>query len=256
MEKQMTRRILMATVPMILALVLIGLQPAAFGQDITLHQSTTSSGMMGGGDRTSTSTQYYSSKALRTSTSEGQDNIILFETGKIINIDNKKRTYTEFTVEELNQMLSKLGGQSGPDKEKMEQMRKMMEQMGQKVSDFSVTKEGPGEKIAGYATEKYRVTGPMEMEIYAAPDLKIPALYYDVMKVRAQSNPMFDMRKLYEEMKKISGMPLKTVTNMKMMNMEVKTTTVVTSVDRGPIPASTFEVPAGYKQVPLKLGMQ
>ncbi len=249
----MTRRILTATVPMALVLVLIGLQPAAFGQDITLHQTTTISGMMGGGDRTTTSTQYYSSKALKTSSSEGQDNIILFETGKIINIDNKKKTYTEFTVEELNEMLSKLGGQSGPDKEKMEQIRKMM---GQTVSDFSVTKEGPGETIAGYATEKYRVTGPMEMEIHAAPDLKIPALYYDVMKVRAQSNPMFDMRKLYEEMKKINGMPLKTVMNMKMMNMEMKTATVVTSVDRGSIPASTFEVPAGYKQVPLKLGMQ
>jgi hypothetical protein len=238
---------------MILALTLIGLQFPALGQDITLHQTTTSSGMMGGGARNITSTQYCSSKAFRTSSSDGQDSIIRFDAGKIINIDNRQKTYTEFTVEQLNEMLSKLGEQPGADKEKMEQMRKMMAQMGQQMADsFSVTKAGPGETIAGYATEKYIVTGPMEMEIHAAPDLKIPALYYDVMKMRVQRNPMFDMGKLYDEMKKITGMPLKTVTTMKMMNMEMKTTTVVTSVEKEPIPASTFEVPEGYKQVPVK----
>jgi hypothetical protein len=136
------------------------------------------------------------------------------------------------------------------DKEKIEQMRKMMGQ--QMVDSFSVTKEGPGETVAGYATEKYIVKGPMEMEIYAAPAVKLPALYYDVMKMRVPRNPMFDTGKLYDEMKKIDGMPLKTVTTVKMMNMETKSTTVATEVRKGPIPASTFEVPAGYKQIPMK----
>ncbi|HYK88021.1 MAG TPA: DUF4412 domain-containing protein [Acidobacteriota bacterium] len=249
----MTKRIGVTPALLILTLSLFGLQSVAFGQDITLHQATTSSGMMGGGARNATATQYYSSKAMRTTSSAGQDSIIRFDTGKIINIDNKQKTYTEITFEQLNEMLPKLGEQAGADKEKMEQMRKMMAQMGQQMSEsFSVTKEGPGETIAGYATDKYHVTGPMEMEIHASPDLKIPAVYYDVMKMGVQRNPMFDMSKLYDEMKKITGMPLKTVMTMKMMNMEMKTTTVVTSVEKGPIPASMFEVPAGYKQVPMK----
>jgi len=53
------------------------------------------------------------------------------------------------------------------------------------------------------------------MEIHAAPGLKLPALYYDAMKMRAPRNPMFDMSKLYDEMKKIKGMALKTVTTMR-----------------------------------------
>ncbi len=249
----MIRKTYIALTLMSAAIVIIGLRSAAFAQDVTLHQTTTVSGMMGGATRNTTTTQYYSSKALRTSSSDGQDSIIHFDTGKIVTIDHKQKTYTETTIEELSGMLDKLGAQSGADKEKMEQMRKMMAQMGQQMADsFSVTKEGPGEEIAGYATEKYLVKGPMEMEISASPDLKIPALYYDVMKLRAQRNPMFDMSKLFEEMKKIDGMPLKTVSTMKMMNVEMKTTSVVTSVEKGTIPASTFEVPAGYKQVPMK----
>jgi len=61
--------------------------------------------------------------------------------------------------------------------------------------------------------------------------------------------PMFDMRKMYDEMKKISGIPLKTVTIIKMMGNEMKTTRVVTSIEKGTIPASVFEIPAGYKRV-------
>jgi hypothetical protein len=96
----------------------------------------------------------------------------------------------------------------------------------------------------------------MEMELWAAPDLKVPAQYYDAMKLRMPRNPMFDMGKMYDEMKKINGMALKNITTMKMMNMEMKTTRIVTSVDKSTIPASTFEVPAGYKLVPNNFDMK
>jgi hypothetical protein len=205
--------------------------------------------MGGGGTKSVTSTQYFGNNAVKTVSSDGHDSIIRFDTGKIITIDHTKKTYTEMTVEQLNQMFDKRASEAGLDKEKLEQMRKMI---GQIADSFSVKKEGPGETIAGYTTEKYLITGPMEMEVHAAPDLKIPALYYDVMKMRVPRNPMFDMGKLYDEMKKISGIPLKTTTTMRMMNMEMKSTTVVTSVEKGSVPASTFEVPAGYTQVPMK----
>lgn len=240
---------------MILIVTLSWTVSAAFGQNLTLHLTTTSSGAMGpgGGPRNTTSTQYFGSDAMKTVSSDGQDSIIRFDSGKIISIDNKQKTYTEVTVDQLNEMFTKKTAEAGPDQEKMAQMRKMMGQMGQQMTDsVTVTKVGPGETIAGYETEKYLVKGFMEMEISAAPSLKMPALYYDAMKMRALRNPMFDMSKLYDEMKKIQGMALKTVMTMKMMNMEIKTVTEVTSVEKGPVPASTFEVPAGYKAVPMK----
>ena len=46
-----------------------------------------------------------------------------------------------------------------------------------------------------------------------------------------------------------TGLPLKTITSMKMMGMEMKTTQVVISVEKGAIPPSVFEIPAGYKLV-------
>ena len=121
------------------------------------------------------------------------------------------------------------------------------------MNSFKVTKIGPGEEIAGYRTEKYAVQGMMEMEIWAAPDLKVPELYYEALKMSVPANAVFDVRKLFDEFKKIDGMTLKTVTTMKMLNMDVKTETVVTSVERTPIPASVFAVPEGYKLVPAEM---
>jgi hypothetical protein len=93
---------------------------------------------------------------------------------------------------------------------------------------------------------------PIEMEIWAAPDLTVPAIYYDGLKMNMPPNPMFDMGKMYDEFKKIKGMTVKTVMRMSMMGMNMTSTTAVTSVEKGAIPASTFQVPAGYKSEPLK----
>ncbi len=82
-----------------------------------------------------------------------------------------------------------------------------------------------------------------------ANDLKVPAKYYDVMRFQMQANPMLDMGKLFDEMKKISGIPLKTVITIKMMGNGMKTTKVVTSIDKGTITPSVFEMPSGYKRV-------
>jgi hypothetical protein len=144
-------------------------------------------------------------------------------------------------------MLSKAGtALAGMSGEEMAAMKKMM---GQTETSFFVSKAGQGETIAGYETEKYLLKGPMEIEIHSAANLRIPAAYYDVMKLQMPSNPLFDMRKMYDEMKKINGIPLKTITIMRMMGQEMKTTKVVTSIEKGAIPASVFEVPAGYKLV-------
>jgi hypothetical protein len=235
------------------ALVIVAAQPAAaqalFSKDLTLHETTT--GGMGGGGTTTTAI-YLSANAMKRSSSDGTDTIMRFDSGKLITIDNKKKTYTEMTMEELQAMLDKASSaMQQMDPQAAEAMRKMMGGGG--PITFTVTKIGPGEQIAGYATEKYDVKGgPMEMQIWAAPEVKVPATYYDAMKARLRPNPMFDMSKMYDEFKKINGMSLKTITNMKMMGREMTTTTLVNSVEKGAVPAATFEIPAGYKKVATK----
>jgi hypothetical protein len=223
---------------------------SANAQDLTMHSTETSSGMMGKGGETTTSTEYYSENAIRMNPSSGRDTMILLGSGKIINIDNKNKTYSEMTFDELNDMLKKAGEQLNANSE---QMAAAMKMMGLDNTDVSLTKVGPGETIAGYPTDKYLLKGFLQMEIMAAPDLKIPSAYYDVMKMQMPPNPIMDFGKIFDEMKKIDGFPLKYVTTIKMMNMEVKAAREVTSVEKGDIPASVFEIPADYKRVEPKL---
>lgn len=219
-------------------------------RDLTMHETTTISGLPGAKTTSMTSSNYFGRNALRRSAPGGLDTIIRIDDGKIISIDHNTKTYSETTVQEVNQVPEKTAEEEGENEQQKEALRKMM---GHMLGSFKVTKVGPGEPIAGCRTEKYVISGMMEMEIWAAPDLQVPGFYYEALKLQAQPNPIFDMGKLYEEFEKIEGMTLKTVTTMKIMDTEVRTITEVTSIDKSPIPASVFELPAGYRLVPSDL---
>jgi len=246
MEKRSALTIIALASLLVLARMSVNAAPQGFFTgDLTVHQTQTASGGRGG-EQTSTVTTYLSGNVMKTSSSDGNDSILRLDEGKLILIDNKRKTYSETTFQQLQEMMDKaMGGQ----KELPAEVAKMM---GASTSPMTVTKVGPGENIAGFPTEKYLVKGPIEMELWAAPGLKLPAQYYDAIKLRMPRNPLFDFGKLYDEMKRIDGMPVKQVMTMKMMmGMEMKTTTVVTGVDKGAIPKTTFDVPAGYKRVDL-----
>lgn len=241
----------------VLALAILSPDASAqiFSEDLTMHSTTTSSGMMGQGGGSTTGTDYYSKNAVKMSSSDGNDTIIRFDSEKIITINNNKKTYTEMTFEQLRQMLDKVGEQLGAQLNKNSaQLEAAKKMLGLTDASVSVTQEGPGETIAGYTTDKYLVRlGPVEMVIMAAPSLKIPAAYYDVLKMQSTPNPIFDLKQLFDEMKKIEGLPLKTTTNIKVMNMEMKTEKSVTSIEKGALPASVFEIPEGYTLVEMPL---
>lgn len=235
------------------ALVAVLAASPAAAQDVTLHQTTTSSGPMAGG-APANSTLYFGKNAMKHASADS-DVIVRYDQNKIVFVDNKKKTYSESTFAEIEKaMADASAAMKGMDKESMEAMRKMM---GGGAGEIKVTRQGAGENIAGYATEKYTISmPPVEMEVWTAPALTIPEAYYNAMRLQMPRNPMFDMGKIYDEMKKIKGLTVKSVMNMKMMNMAMTTTTVVTSVEKGTIPASTFEVPAGYKAAPFRGGMK
>ena len=63
-------------------------------------------------------------------------------------------------------------------------------------------------------------------------------------------NPMFKgMAKLTEEMKKIQGFPLARTTEIQMMGKTTTSSSEAIEVKQGPVPASAFDIPAGYKLV-------
>jgi hypothetical protein len=224
-----------------------------FSSDLTIRSTQSATGGRGGG-REVTNVNYLSGNAFKTSSSDGMDTILRLDEQKIISIDNNKKTYTEMTFQQLQQMADSLNAAMSEDKEGSAQAMAAMKKMmgGGADTPITVTKLGAGETVSGYATEHYMVNGPMQMEIWAAPDLKIPPQYFDAMKMRMPRNPMFDFSKMFEEMKKINGYPVRQITTMKIMGMESKSTTVVTAVEKGAIAKSVFDIPTGYKKVEIK----
>jgi len=223
----------------------IVLAPAVVqAQDLTLRETTTVKG------QDTPSATFLGRTATRHNGADGMDVIVRLDAQKMITVNNKRKTYSEMTFDDLQKMANAATQQmENLPPEIAAKMKGMMGGGG----EASVTKLGAGETIAGYATEKYHVAmGPMEVDLWVAPDVVTPTMYYDVMKALAPANPMLDMKRLYEEFKKINGTPMKRVSNIKMMGQSMTETVVVNAVDKTPIPASTFEVPAGYKLVPMK----
>lgn len=192
-----------------------------------------------------TTTIYVSPNAVRrTEPGFKVDVIYRLSEGKIIYIDHQKKTYSEVTLAEARQRSTQATAGMSP------QTKAMMSRMGNATPSF--TKVGAGETIAGYATEKYLIkSAAAETEILAAPALSVPVGYYEATRVSAgATTPLGGANQSSEAMKNINGMILKRVGTMTMNRMTV--TEVATSVDKAPIPSSTFEPPAGYKSVPLE----
>lgn len=211
---------------------------------VVLHSKTSASGPKGI-FRNEIRKTCYVPTAVR-DTSEQDDLIILFDARKIISINHPNKTYTEFSFDEMQDALDSL---DDPDQQK-EAAEAMRELMGD-VNRISLARLGEAETIAGYKTERYLLKMPpaIEMEIWSAPDLRLPAIYHESMKLRSPHNPGFDMNKLLEVMKSVNGVAVKTVTSVNLMGAIVKSITEVTSVEHVDLPNSLFEIPAGYQHV-------
>src|SRR5216684_2072585 len=101
-------------------------------------------------DGRSIATHYVSRNAVRNVSSEPVDSDMIYrlDTGKIISLNHKQKTYGEIAAAEMRQLIEKKQVAMSP--EKQEAMRRLG--FG---AAATVTKIGAGETIAGYATEKY-----------------------------------------------------------------------------------------------------
>ena len=139
-------------------------------QDFTVH--------MNEGDGKA-STYYVSRNAVRTVSSSPIDTDVIYriDTGKIITLDNKQKTFSETTLTEARQQAQK-NQNSGEAREAAEVMRAL----GMNAGAVTVTRIGAGESIAGYPTEKYSAKTPFsQAELWVTPALQFPAGYDDMV---------------------------------------------------------------------------
>jgi len=212
-----------------------------------LHKQQKTDGVMGQKGQESTSTTYLSSEAVYEKSSTGTEFMIRFQEGSVLSINHKEKQYSEYTFEEMNKALASAGSGSQEDQEAQEMMKRMM---GNIAKETKLEKLGPGEDIAGYATEKYRITmSPMIITIWAAPDLPMPDAYFDTMKLNTPKNPMMDFGAMFDSFKEIKGVGLKTESVVSMMGMNIKSLDEVVKVEEGSFPSVT--VPDGYKKTTI-----
>ncbi len=227
------------------AVAAVLLAGALAASDLTLTFTSTRKGL-GGSASPATEIHYYSSSFMLSRTVETrQDLLVDFKQGITYTINHPKKTIGKMSFDDALAAMDAMGksGKAGANP--------MMATVFGDPNAVQVTKLA-NEQIVGHDCQAWRITvGKLVMELSADPALKPPmadSAYAQMMKARAaqfaQSGPMgATYKRLYEEMAKVKGIPLKThMTGL--MGMDVAT--LATKVETGPIEPSTFALPAGY----------
>ena len=214
--------------------------------DLTITFSSVRKGMIGAGTAGSEIHYYTSADMMTRGVESGMDTLVAFQPGIIYTIDHKKRTITKLSFDDALAAMESMNqpGNAGA--------AKMMATMFGDPDNCKVTKVG-NETIAGRNCQQWQITvGKLVMDLSADPTLKLPmpeTAYAQMMRTRAaqaaKAGPMGAIyKRLYEEMAKIKGIPLKTHMSG-MMGMDVST--LASKVEIGPVPGATFTLPDGFK---------
>jgi len=138
------------------------------------------------------------------------------------------------------------------------EQRKMMSDFGSGLVD--VEKAGTSRTIAGYSCENWTITMGQfsRSEECLTTTLQFPAQPFALYKRYAESlrslmsamSPMgLDYEKMSEQFKKLKGYPLAVSTTVDVMGHRSATQSEVVEIKRTPIPASAWQIPAGYTKV-------
>ncbi len=257
-------------IPAALALAALALPAAA--EDLTLVAKVTRNGAP-----QATATSYISADKIRTAQGDGQESILDLKTGQMTVIDGRAKTYFVITLDDLAQMKARLEQQmNSPEmKRAQDQMKnlppdiqKRMEAAMGGAASFTVQKTGATRKIAGYTCETWTITMGQfsKTEECLTNDLALPPQTWTAFRdfadsMRSATAAMGPMAKgiadMQQKMKAMTGFPLATSVTTSVIGHTTSSATEVTEVRKGPIPASAWEIPAGYKKIdsPMMKGM-
>jgi Domain of unknown function (DUF4412) len=235
----------------VLCALLVVLPGAASAADLTVVSKVTAEGPVA---RSGTQTMYMTPTKFRIS-SEQQDVMMDVATGTMTIIDNAKKQYWQMTRADMEAAGRAIADQMAQMQKTNPDAAKMMESMMGATGSASVRKTGTTRTFAGYPCDDYLVTlGEMVKEtICATTAVQAPLTagqFYDAQTAIFGNNPMTKrFAPMFEEMKKIQGLPLAQEMETTMAGMHMKSVTEATEVKTDPIPPSTFEIPSGYTKV-------
>ncbi|MDT8366515.1 MAG: DUF4412 domain-containing protein [bacterium] len=189
----------------------------------------------------------------------GPESIMDFRKGTVTMVDHDSRTYTTFKFEEFCQVLKKM--YAGAPPEMLAQMKQMNES--RPKPNVTVKKVGKGEPVAGYATTKYQVmdNGQLERTVWMAEDAQLANFYRSfgdqanehmkkmmVCKDLGMNGDTVDMSSSYLDLMKKGWLMMEEVVDEDSVS---GVSAPVEELVEENLPASTFQVPQGYKKVSL-----
>jgi hypothetical protein len=192
-------------------------------------------------------------------------NAIIFDAAakKVWLIQNDKKTYTELTEADIKDLRDRMQSMRGMMAEHMknlppEQRARMERMMNGQGPDLKFAAKGQKKTINGFACEMYDVTmdGKPFQESCIAPWGTGPFTKDDADKAKALFTSLASMMKGMpgagvQHMASYPGVPVQTTHLNPAMGGTGKWTQTLKSVSRAAIPASQFQVPAGYTKQPL-----
>jgi len=236
------------------AALLLAAGAALASDDLTIVSKHTRDGKPGGN-----TTSYIASDHVRMARDEGNESIIDLKTGVMTVLDGKKKTYYTVTKQDMEQLAAKM-------KERMDtpEMKQAMEAMasmsGGMSTSFDVKKMGTSRKVAGYGCEDWTITmGTMStIKECVTTELQYPVQAWQTYREFSESmknmasafGPMVKSgAELAEKLKAMKGFPVATSTLVDVMGHKSSTESEVIEVRKGSIPASAWEIPAGYAKI-------
>ena len=234
----------------------LGVAALASAEDLTIVSNVTRNGEAAG-----TQTSYLAADHIRMAQAEGSEFMLDGKTGVMTLIDTKKKEYSVVTEADLTAMAATMQAKQG---QLQEQMKSMPPALRDKIANLggaaTVAKTGATRKIAGYSCDTWMMAigEIVKTESCLSSDVAVPAQVWTRYRAFAEqmqvamraAGPMAkSFTDLQEKMKGMQGFPLAQTTTATFLGKTQTTTTEVTEVRKGAIPASAFEIPAGFKQV-------
>lgn len=196
-------------------------------------------------------------KATRIDNPDGTSTLMVIADKKAYIINRADRSYAEIPMnidKIIDQAASAAGDAQGADsKVAAAAMRGMMQSMMQFKVSLKETAEQ--QKIGDWRARKYMLTtttgmGTSTSEIWATEDLHADmTAYWEAANAMLAGQPGF--ADMVNEMAKIKGVVVRTISRSQAMGATVKSTEDLVEFANRPAPAGTFIIPAGYRKVPM-----
>lgn len=183
---------------------------------------------------------------------DGTRSIVHFKKRMLMVLDMAEKEYSVMHLDSMSSMLDNAMESVAGNAEQAEAMKAMMQGMMGDIlkSAVSVKNSGTEKKIGYWNCRRFDVsmsiiTGGTESEVWVTKDIKIdPALFNMVKNGVLAQMPGFSA--IAEELKKVEGVPVKTVTRTQVGDETVTSTELLQENAEKPAPTGIYSIPDSF----------